>query len=244
MKPKAIFLDAGHTLLKAHPSTGEIYARVTRRFGVSVSPERFVEVFYGLFHNPEVEKYRRALPAGERGEYTFWHRLTTDAYEMMDELHVIEFDKWFVEIYDEFARGKSWRVSGGYEKLRSFARENRIPLGIISNWDHRLRGILKDLNIYCDFKVIAISAEVRARKPDARIFRWAIRKMGVHAEDSVHVGDHLRDDFQGATAAGMGAILFRTGGSHTKDNDEASGCPTVRTLAAVPALLKRKALLG
>lgn len=236
--PKAIFLDAGHTLLKAHPSTGEIYARVTKRFGVNVSPARFVDIFYRLFHNPEVEKYRRALPAGERGEYTFWHRLTADAYNMMDELDGIDFDKWFSEIYREFARGKSWRISGGYARLRTFAHQNGIKLGIISNWDHRLRGILKDLKIYRDFKVIAISAEVGARKPDKKIFRWALNKMKVIPEDAVHIGDHIDDDYYGATSVGMRAILYRRNEAGEKDTERAKTCIIASSLAQIPRILK------
>ena len=38
---KAVFFDAGHTLLYAHPDLGSIYTETTRSFGVEIGPAAF-----------------------------------------------------------------------------------------------------------------------------------------------------------------------------------------------------------
>ena len=47
--PKAVFFDAGHTLLRAHPSIGAIYSAETRAFGAEISGETFERVFREVF---------------------------------------------------------------------------------------------------------------------------------------------------------------------------------------------------
>lgn len=52
------------------------------------------------------------------------------------------------------------------------------------------------------------SEEAGAAKPDAIIFRFALDKMGVNAEDALMVGNSVREDIKGAIGAGMKAVLY------------------------------------
>jgi FMN phosphatase YigB (HAD superfamily) len=53
------------------------------------------------------------------------------------------------------------------------------------------------------------SSEVGVRKPDARIFRAALTRVGASAAETVFVGDRLYDDVSGAQAVGMRAVQTR-----------------------------------
>jgi FMN phosphatase YigB (HAD superfamily) len=44
-KYKAVFFDVGGTLLRVHPSVGEVYAELARDFGFSGSPDALDEQF-------------------------------------------------------------------------------------------------------------------------------------------------------------------------------------------------------
>jgi putative hydrolase of the HAD superfamily len=49
-------------------------------------------------------------------------------------------------------------------------------------------------------------------KPDPQIFVAALQKHSCDAKDAWHIGDSFRQDYQGAKAAGIRAILLeRTG---------------------------------
>jgi putative hydrolase of the HAD superfamily len=59
--------------------------------------------------------------------------------------------------------------------------------------------------------------DVGWRKPDQRVFHYALGRLGVEAGDSVFVGDDPRWDVEGPRAVGMRAMLV----DRTKENPEA-----------------------
>jgi putative hydrolase of the HAD superfamily len=58
------------------------------------------------------------------------------------------------------------------------------------------------------FDVRIYSSEVGVAKPHPRIFRVALERLGVTAEDAVYVGDRLVPDVGGAHGVGMKAVLI------------------------------------
>ena len=61
------------------------------------------------------------------------------------------------------------------------------------------------------FDVVTFSNELGIAKPAAGIFRQTASDLGVHPWHVTHVGDNLVADYQGALAAGMGAVLIAEG---------------------------------
>jgi len=64
-----------------------------------------------------------------------------------------------------------------------------------------------DLAKYFDF--IILSGDFGARKPDPEIFIYALRSMWIKADETVHVGDSLNEDVQGAKKAGMKTVWIK-----------------------------------
>ncbi|VVB11666.1 unnamed protein product [Arabis nemorensis] len=64
-----------------------------------------------------------------------------------------------------------------------------VKFAIVSNFDTRLRPLLRALR--CDdwFDVVVVSAKVEAEKPNSIIFLKACEFLGVNLEDAVRVGD-------------------------------------------------------
>jgi putative hydrolase of the HAD superfamily len=60
------------------------------------------------------------------------------------------------------------------------------------------------------------SSEVGWRKPSPHIFAAALHALGATADRTVMVGDHVRNDIDGAHAAGLRAIRLR---EHFDDPD-------------------------
>jgi putative hydrolase of the HAD superfamily len=84
------------------------------------------------------------------------------------------------------------------EKLQS-----RFQLGVISNFDGRLRFILEHLGISKYFAHVFVSSELGADKPDPEIYRRALRVMKLNPNEVLHVGDDPERDWEGPTAAGL-----------------------------------------
>jgi putative hydrolase of the HAD superfamily len=81
-------------------------------------------------------------------------------------------------------------------------------LGIASNFDHRLRGLVEQLPALRPICHLVISSEIRWRKPAPAFFAAMCRQAGSSAEQILYVGDDRLNDYEGARAAGLRAVLF------------------------------------
>ena len=83
-----------------------------------------------------------------------------------------------------------------------------LALGLISNWDNRLAGLIDGLGLGEELDTVVSSAEVGLHKPDPRIFELACERLGVDPREAAHVGDHHYADIVGARAVGMQPVLI------------------------------------
>ena len=92
-------------------------------------------------------------------------------------------------------------------------RSDGQRLVCVSNWDFSLPDVLARCGLGGHLDGVVTSAAVGARKPDPRIFEAALELAGCTAGDALHVGDTPDEDLDGATAAGIRALLIdRDGG--------------------------------
>ena len=84
---------------------------------------------------------------------------------------------------------------------------------------------LKTTGLYPLFDGILISSDVSVKKPFPDIFRLAFEKFGIRAEDSIYIGNDLRDDILGASRVGMKSLYIKTAQSGNYD-EEAMPKPT------------------
>jgi putative hydrolase of the HAD superfamily len=78
------------------------------------------------------------------------------------------------------------------------------------------------------------AADVGVGKPAPDMFHAALRQAGATPAQSIHVGDHLIDDIQGASDVGMHTIWVNLTDT-APPADAASPSHTVRTLTQIPA---------
>lgn len=110
---------------------------------------------------------------------------------------------------------------------------NRYRLAVLTNGNADVRRL--GLADYFEF---ALSAEdVGVGKPDPRPFEEALRRAGVTAENTVHVGDNPVDDVAGAQAACIATVWFNPmgkpwTGARSPDRE-------IRNLAELPEVLAR-----
>jgi putative hydrolase of the HAD superfamily len=93
------------------------------------------------------------------------------------------------------------------ETLEELARRG-YRLGVISNADGRVEALLGGIGLLRHFEFVIDSGSVGVEKPDPRIFRMALERMGIAPHDAVYVGDVYEIDVAGARGAGMRAILL------------------------------------
>jgi len=96
----------------------------------------------------------------------------------------------------------------GMEKLL-IGIKRRYPLYLISNTNAlHFTHINREFKLLRHFKKMFPSHEVGARKPDPRIYRRVLKKIGLQPEETVFIDD-MKSFVQGARKIGMHAIRFR-----------------------------------
>jgi putative hydrolase of the HAD superfamily len=209
---KAVFFDAGGTLLAPDPSFHEIYGRVLGPLGVKAGPEdlrRAAMATWGEFDlaiGRGTDRYSH-FPGGER---EYWKRFVRRTLERLGEAERAEAAAEALQ--SAFSDPKVWAVFPEVARTMRSLRERGLKLGVISNWDSRLRGILDAHALSPQFDTIVVSCEVGVEKPGAEIFAHALRAVGLAPGEALHVGDDHVSDYEGSRAAGMmGVLLVRQG---------------------------------
>jgi putative hydrolase of the HAD superfamily len=233
---KAVFLDAGETMIHPHPSFGELFAEVLAEAGHDVEIDRILETV-------SVYSARWADTARREGPWS----VTTDASRafwlevysgFLADLGVRgdapSLDDLAKTMYRTFSDPASYRaypdVLPGLDALAG----RGYTLGLVSNFEEWLELVLEAVELIQFFPVRVISGVEGIEKPDPRIFEIALERAGVAAEDSVYVGDHPHFDVEASQAVGMFPVLIDRRGRYA-DADGAR----IEAITELPDLLER-----
>ena len=111
----------------------------------------------------------------------------------------------------EMSRGISRRRLRLYPYVREVLGVLRahIPLAVVTDAQQaNARGELHQVGLLGYFDPIVVSGDYGFRKPDPRLFRYALDALGVAAEDAVHVGNDMHRDVFGARELGLRTVMF------------------------------------
>ena len=211
MMPKVIFLDAVGTLFGVQGSVGEIYRQIALEFGVDAPAEGLNKAFFQSFKASQPLEFPEAnaqeIP---ELEFQWWQAI---AQETFTKVGVVEqfgnFTAFFADLYAHFATAEPWYIYPDVLLALEQWQQKEITLGIISNFDSRLYGVLKALDLSDFFTSITISSQVGAAKPKSEVFQAALAQHSCQKTEVLHIGDSLKEDYYGATAAGIRAFWLK-----------------------------------
>ena len=112
-----------------------------------------------------------------------------------------------------------------FQLLRN-VREMGVRTAIISNCSSEEVNVLKESELYNYFDEVILSYEVHMKKPDSCIYKEAIKRLGVAAEECIFVGDGGSNELVGAQNVGMKAIQAKWyTNQHPKKRENINGFP-------------------
>jgi putative hydrolase of the HAD superfamily len=202
-RARAVFFDAVGTLLHPEPPAAAVYAAVGQRWGSRLGAEVIAARFRAAFKDEEAADVGNGLRTSEAREVERWRRIVAT---VLDD--VADRQRCFDELFVHFARPESWECEpDAGPMLRELARRG-CELGIASNYDRRLRGVVAGFAELRPVRHLVISSDVGWRKPARAFFEALVRRAGVPEVRVVLVGDDRGNDYEGARAAGLRAIMY------------------------------------
>jgi len=204
---RTVFFDLGDTLMYVHPDVPTLYLQTCHELGLDVSAEDMQRAL----HAGE-RMYRGALRAGRTFESSldearrFWQEYNE---LILAELGVEHDRPRMARAFsDRFWHPHSWRTFPEVHDVLRALHGAGLQLAVISNFTDALVAVCETHELDGYFDVLVASAAIGAQKPDAGIFREALRRTGADPATSIHVGDNYVADILGARASGIPAILL------------------------------------
>lgn len=239
---KAVFFDAAGTLFRVKGSVAHIYLQYAEPYGVKQTPEvldAVEDAFVRAFRDAPAPVFAVSDPAEiKRCERLWWFDVVHNVFYRVGMFE--GFDDYFEEVFHAFEGPQHWALYPETLDVLKDLRSRGIELGIISNFDTRLFTVLRGLGLTDLFDTVTLSSLAQAAKPAPQIFRLAMDKHVVDPDEAIHVGDSVREDAEGALAAGMVAVLVdRERRAVPQGPASSPQILGIRSLAELPALLRK-----
>jgi putative hydrolase of the HAD superfamily len=234
---RAIFYDAGHTLVRPRAEIGEVWDFIAHQLGIDIAAEHrgpFPDVaafFYSRLGEDGLGSY-----ASDRAARTFWTEYY--AYALKDvapDLPRSEIVSAGEALYDWYAEPAQWEPFPEVVATLEAVKARGLVQGVVSDWGSDLLPILHahELTRLMDF--VVASAVVGSSKPHRDIFLYALARAGVAAQETIYVGDSYLADVLGSRAAGLHPVLIDRGGAMPAIDAPVVGS-LLQVLAVVDAL--------
>jgi putative hydrolase of the HAD superfamily len=205
---RAVYFDAVGTVLFPAAPVAATYRTVAARHGADLDEatirSRLVDAFMAEERADEAAVWR----TDEARERERWRQIVT-----VTLAEVPDPDACFTDLWDHFRSPAAWVVHPDLSDVLSELARRGIPAGIASNFDARL------LHIVAATPALAVLADrclvsslVGWRKPAAGFFAELVQREGCRPEEILLVGDDLLNDYLGARAAGLRAVLIGAAG--------------------------------
>jgi putative hydrolase of the HAD superfamily len=197
-----VFLDAGGVLL--YPDWARV-SRILAEYGIAATSVQLAEAEFPAKRSMDDAGFRTTTgDITEPDGYLGWVVKAAGIGYEHQALHQAA-----DAFQQEHRRANLWSVltDDAHPSLHRLRKAGN-RLGLISNTEDNLRPVLADTGLEQHFDALILSSEVGSEKPDAGIFREALRQMDVAPERSVHVGDFYSIDVVGARGVGIQPILL------------------------------------
>ncbi|WNW02945.1 YjjG family noncanonical pyrimidine nucleotidase [Tenacibaculum sp. HL-MS23] len=202
MNIKHIFFDLDHTLWDFDKNSKLTFKQIIEEQGVKLNVDEFLNIYlpinlkyWKLYRDEKVSK--STLRYGRLKE-------TFDAlnYKISDDLISI-----ISEDYIKYLPNYNHLFEGTVEVLEYL--KQKYELHIITNGFEEVQNLkMQKAGIDTYFKEVITSESVGVKKPNPKVFEFALMKAETIAKEAIMIGDSYEADILGALNCGMLAIHF------------------------------------
>lgn len=206
MKKKALLVDFFGTLVNYTP--GSFFVNKRGNTYVLLQQHGF-EGNYEIFKATFTTSYKTLLSQAKKTQVEFSME-TLFRFMLADQPQINKTEAFISTLVQYYLAEWSQEIAETPGIQRFLSRASSVyTLGIVSNTHHSdlVRYNLSRFAMEKYFSIIVTSIAFGLRKPDPRIFVHALEKMNMTAQETIFIGDDKKEDFEGATKAGIDAYL-------------------------------------
>ena len=178
-----IFFDAAGTLFSLKEPVGAGYARIAAGYGFELDPAATDTAFRTEFATAEHPSYATRSSNGpdsnEESDRLWWKDFVARVFRQAGvDPHRSTFSECFEALFKFYGQAEAWRLFPETNAALDRLKEHGFEIGVLSNFDQRLHGILDALDIRHQFAHVVISSELGAAKPNPKLFHAAAATIG------------------------------------------------------------------
>ena len=227
-----VFFDLYGTLAGFNPSRVEIQSAACEPFGITLTPEGVLKGY--ALADAFMSEENAALPVRNR-DPAATKRFFAEYERLVLQGAGVEVDSdraWEVWLR---VRQQRYEMTRYDDVLPTFdlLKQQGLTLGMISNMNRPGGELAASMGLTPYLDLAVTSGEVGVEKPHPAIYRMALERAGSEPHETVHVGDQLTSDVEGARAVDINPVLLDRDGNHP----DYTGCPRITTLMELPGLL-------
>ncbi len=206
MQIKHIFFDLDHTLWDFETNSSKTFSFILKKNELDINFNDFIEAYRPINH--KYWKLFREDKVSKKDLRYFRLKEAFDAinYKASDEIiHILS------EEYITFLSQHNALFNDAIEVLE-YLKEKYIMHIITNGFEEVQFKKLKNSNLLPFFDKIITSEKVGVKKPNPKIFQYAMDISGASSKESIMIGDNFEADILGAINAGMQAIFCEFNG--------------------------------
>jgi len=196
---KAVFFDAGGTLIHTDPRTW--LPPVLELFGESADWSRIKEAILPAYAYYDEEHLKAT---DEERAKRLWYETDRLLLEGLGVKRAEEIARWLVE---NWRSPSLWPKTPGTPEVLAELKSRGLVLAVVSNWDVLLPEVLSLMGVSPYLDAVFVSAALGVKKPDPAIYERALAELGLSPEEVLFVGDRPDADYEVPRRLGMKALL-------------------------------------
>ena len=212
MSVRHVFFDLDHTLWDFETNSDKTFAHIFERNNVTLDLDRFTETY-----RPINKKYWKLFREDKVSKSDLRYNRLREAFDALD----FDADDQLIHILSEeyiaFLSLNNHLMSHAVEVLEYLRVKYRLHI-ITNGFQEVQHRKLASSRLDAYFDHVVTSEHVGVKKPDPRIFQYALEKADARPSESIMIGDNFEADIQGALNVGMRAIMCEFNGEMPRED--------------------------
>ncbi|MCF2873306.1 MULTISPECIES: YjjG family noncanonical pyrimidine nucleotidase [unclassified Tenacibaculum] len=204
MDIKHIFFDLDHTLWDFDRNSKLTFEQIFKEQSIKIQIDDFLEVYM-----PINLKYWRLFRENKILKKDLRYKRLKEAFDILKYDASDDLIDKISEDYIKYLPNNNYLFDGAFEILDYLVQ--KYELHIITNGFEEVQNVkLKKSGIDKYFKKVITSECIGVKKPNPKIFEYALKQANATVNNSMMIGDSYEADIEGAVNVGMSAIHFVT----------------------------------